>query len=432
MAIPELAPLHEMIAQCNRCGFCQAGCPVFRVTGEEHSLSRGRLAIARGLMLGTLPLSREVVRALDDCLLCRGCTAHCFPALKTDEIVTAIRHAYLNRQGQPMWQRVLFRSVLADSARLEWAGRFAVWAKRTGLADLAEKGGLMRLVDGRLAPTAEVVPTLPRQYFRRGERTLGVAPDRARARIGYFVSCGLSFQYPEVVEATLRVLTRAGCAITILNNTCCGRPAHAYGDLDAAREIARRNVERLAPAMQLDAIVSECGSCSGHLKEYGSLLQADGAFAERAAALAGQVKSFSEFLVALGLPHEMAAMKSTVTYHDPCHLSNRFSKVTAQPRALLKAIPGLAYTELPEADWCCGAAGSYTFLHHTEAAGVLDRKMANVEKTSAAILATECPACMMHLDYGVRRKNLSVRVRHLSQLLDEAQAAFIPQPAAWR
>jgi glycolate oxidase iron-sulfur subunit len=101
MAIPELAPLQDEIAKCNRCGFCQAGCPVFRVTGEEHSLSRGRLAVARGLMLGKLELTPDVVEALDDCLLCRGCTAHCFPGLRTDEIVTAVRHAYIRRHGQP-------------------------------------------------------------------------------------------------------------------------------------------------------------------------------------------------------------------------------------------------------------------------------------------------------------------------------------------
>jgi len=103
-----------------------------------------------------------------------------------------------------------------------------------------------------------------------------------------------------VVEATLRVLGHAGCAVTILDNTCCGRPAHAYGDLEAAQDIARRNLERLAPAMSLDAIVSECGSCSTHLKDYGLLLQADPVYAERAAALAKKVRSFSEFLVGIG------------------------------------------------------------------------------------------------------------------------------------
>ena len=422
MAIPELFPLHDLIAKCNRCGFCQAGCPVYRVTGEEHSLARGRMAVARGLMLGQLDLTPEVMEALEDCLLCRGCTAHCFPALKVDEVVTTIRHAYLSRKGQPALQRTLFRSVLADSKRLELAGRMAVWAKRTGLATLAEKTGLLSALDKRLAVANQVVASMPAQIFRRGSRPAGASPDTSQHRVGYFVSCGFSFQFPEVAEATLRVLGHAGCAVTILDNTCCGRPAHAYGDLEAARDIARRNLERLAPAMTLDAIVSECGSCSTHLKDYGLLLKTDPHYAERAAALSQKVRSFSEFLVGIGANGSLGRVEGTVTYHDPCHLSNRFAKVTAQPRTLLKAIPGLIYKELPEADWCCGAAGSYTFLHHGEATGVLDRKMGNVGRTGATILATECPACMMHLAYGARRGDLPVQVRHVSQLLDQAYA----------
>jgi glycolate oxidase iron-sulfur subunit len=420
MAITELLALNDLIAKCNRCGFCQAGCPVYRVTGEEHSLSRGRLAIARSLMLGELELTSEVVHALEDCLLCRGCTAHCFPGIKTDDIVTTVRHAYIKSHGLPAWQRVLFRSVLADGKKLEWAGRWAVWAKRTGLAKAAEKSGLARGTNSPLRAANEVVTELPERYFRRGERHAGTDPEKATSRIGYFVSCGLSFQFPEVVDATLRVLGRAGCSVTILDNTCCGRPAYSYGDLDAARDIARRNVDRMAVAEGLDAIVSDCGSCSTHLKDYARLLADDAVYAERASALSAKAKSFSEFLAAKGLGDTPGKVEATVTYHDPCHLSNRFAKVTAQPRALLKSVPGVTYKELPEADWCCGASGSYTFLHHVEATGVLDRKMDRVATTGANILATECPACMMHLSFGVRRRSLPVTVRHVSQVLDEA------------
>jgi glycolate oxidase iron-sulfur subunit len=422
MAMTELLPLYDLIAKCNRCGFCQAGCPVYRVTGSEHSLARGRWAVARGLVLGEIELSPEAVQALDDCLLCRGCTAHCFPALKTDEVVTAIRQAYLTRYGQPALQRALFRKVLSNSKRLEWAGRLAAWGKRSGLADLAYRTGLLGLVDKRLAVASRVVESMPERIFRRG-RDYRNAPANPKHRVGYFVSCGFSFQYPEVVEATLRVLQRNGCAVTVLDNTCCGRPAHAYGDLEAARDIARKNIQRLAPAMALDAVVSECGSCSTHLKDYGQLLMDDPAYAEKAAALAKKIQSFSEFLVAIGTNGALETLQGTVTYHDPCHLSNRFAKITAQPRQLLKSVPGVTYKEMPEADWCCGAAGSYTFLHHQEAVGVLDRKMGNLEKTGASILATECPACMMHLHYGVRRRGLPVQVRHLSQILDQAYAA---------
>jgi glycolate oxidase iron-sulfur subunit len=393
------------------------------VTGEEHSLARGRQAIARSLILGNLELTPEVFHALEDCLLCRGCTAHCFPAIKTDEIVTAIRHAYITRHGQPTWQRILFRTILSDSKKLETAGRMALWARRHGLAAMAEKTGLLSLVDKRLQVANQVVPSMTAKPFLRGEHAQVPTPDTVKHRVGYFASCGFSFQFPEVVEATLRVLARNGCAITVLDNTCCGRPAHSYGDLDAARDIAKKNVDRLAGAMGLDAIVSECGSCSTHLKDYGHLLKDDPAYAKKAAALSKKVQSFSEFLVGVGANGGLGTLSGTITYHDPCHLSNRFAKITAQPRELLKSVPGMTYKEMPEADWCCGAAGSYTFLHHPEATGVLDRKMGNVEKTGADTLATECPACMMHLSYGARKKGLPIQVRHVSQILDQAYAA---------
>ena len=104
-----------------------------------------------------------------------------------------------------------------------------------------------------------------------------------------------------MVEATLRVLGRAGCAVTSLDKTCCGRPAASYGDLDAARDIARRNVDRLAGlASDLDAVISDCGSCSTHLKDYGQLLAGDPGYADRAAALSRRVRSFCEFVAAAG------------------------------------------------------------------------------------------------------------------------------------
>lgn len=423
MATPELLPLFDTIAQCNRCGFCQAGCPVFRVTGEEHSLARGRQAIARSLILGNLELSKDVIGALEDCLLCRGCTAHCFPGIRTDEIVTAMRHAYIRRHGQPAWRRILFRNILSSSRKLEFAGRMALWAKRHGLAGAAGKAGLLGAKDSRLSVANRVLPPMDSLPYLRGAKAQVPAPKKRLHRVGYFASCGLSFQYPEVVGATLRVLARNGCETTLLDNTCCGRPAHAYGDLDAARDIARKNIDRMAGALELDAIVSECGSCSTFLKEYAELLKDDPGYAAKAEALSKKVRSFSEFLVAADTSDMLGTLAGTVTYHDPCHLSNRFGKITTQPRKLLKSVPGLTYKEMPEADWCCGAAGSYTFLHHAEAKGVLDRKMANAAKTGAQVLATECPACMMHLDYGARSAGLDVKVRHLSQILDDAYQA---------
>jgi glycolate oxidase iron-sulfur subunit len=166
-------------------------------------------------------------------------------------------------------------------------------------------------------------------------------------------------------------------------------------------------------------VVTECGSCSSFLKEYPVLFGDDPDLRERAKALAKRVRGFSEFLLDR-MPASLPAnrVSGKVTYHDPCHLS-RYQGIVKQPRALLKKIPGLAYTELPEADLCCGAAGSYNVLHYEQSMKVLDRKMKNVQKIEADVLATECPGCIIQLSYGVRRAGLGVKVTHISELLQQ-------------
>jgi glycolate oxidase iron-sulfur subunit len=140
---------------------------------------------------------------------------------------------------------------------------------------------------------------------------------------------------------------------------------------------------------------------------------------KRAEVLAQRVKGFSEFMVDR-LPAGSAgqAAPRKVTYHDPCHMS-RYQGTVKQPRALLRKIPGMTYVELPDADRCCGAAGSYNVMHYEQSMKVLDRKMENLKKTGAEILTTECPGCIIQLSYGVRSAGLDVKVVHISELVRE-------------
>ena len=110
----------------------------------------------------------------------------------------------------------------------------------------------------------------------------------------------------------------------------------------------------------------------------------------------------------------------TVTYHDPCHAS-RGQNLICEPREIIKKLPGVEYVELPEADWCCGGAGSYALSHYELSRKVLDRKMNNVKQTGADLLVTSCPACMIQLSYGVRKHGLKTQVCHISELISQNQ-----------
>jgi glycolate oxidase iron-sulfur subunit len=249
----------------------------------------------------------------------------------------------------------------------------------------------------------------------------------AGPRIGYWVSCGYNYFLPEAGLATVAVLADRGAEVVVLDNACCGLPAWVYGDTPAARRLALRNLERIGAAADCDYIVSDCASCASHLKEYEALLGDDRKHGEMASQLSSRVRSLSELLAAQADGRSLAvdagpppAGAAIVTYHEPCHLGARYQDIVREPRDLIRSIPGLRYVEMAESDSCCGAAGSYGIVNRGVSMRVLERKVDHIAKTGAAVVVTECPACMMQIEVGLRRRNLAVRVWNLSQLLEYA------------
>jgi glycolate oxidase iron-sulfur subunit len=413
-----LKAVYDEVSKCNRCGFCQAHCPIFEVTGDERNVARGHNVHVRKLVEGSLEMNGDFKDPLFECLLCKACVTNCFPAVRTDLNVIAGRAQYLKRIGQPKALRFLFHRLLPDHSRLSSYVRLAAVGKNSGAIRLARAMGILNWFGRDLDKVEGIVEKLPTKFFRERVASRSAAPKSGKIRVSYFVGCGFNFILPQVSEATLEVLESTGAEVQIAENGCCGSPAYEYGDLEAAREMARKNLEVLEKT-GAEAVVTDCGRCAAFLKEYPELLKSDPALKEQASRMAEKVKPFSEFMQTF-IPESKPTkfLSGKVTYHDPCHLS-RYLKVIRDPRALLKRIPGLTYVELPEADRCCGGAGGYNISRYDQSMKVLDRKMDLVRKTGADILATECPVCIIQLTHGARRAGLGTRVVHLSELLRE-------------
>lgn len=113
-------------------------------------------------------------------------------------------------------------------------------------------------------------------------------------------------------------------------------------------------------------------------------------------------------------------MKETaVTYHEACHLCHG-QKITQQPRAVLKAIPGLKLVELPESTWCCGSAGIYNITQPEMSHQLLERKLGNIAKTGAKVVASANPGCSVQLEAGARESGQSLEIVHPITLLARA------------
>jgi glycolate oxidase iron-sulfur subunit len=407
-------------ARCSRCGFCQPTCPIYRETGREAHVARGKSFLLRKMAEDQLELEPGLREAFDNCLLCRACTANCFPAVRTDQMVMAFREAYAGRWGRPLVQRLLFRNVLPHPATMSRLFALAFSSRLPSVGRRAQQRGLLTLLNPKMDMAMRLAPRAPRPFLRERLARMDLGAADGALRVGYWISCGYNYMLPEVGVSTVRVLRALGAQVVPLENACCGLPVQSYGDGESARALARENLRRVERAGTLDFIVSECGSCSSHLKEYGGLLGDDERWATRASAFAARVRSFSELLVELDAELPLASLPRTVTYHEPCHMTARYQGVVRQPRDLISRIPGVGLVEMEEADSCCGAAGSYNVLHPEVSSGILRRKTRNIAATGASCVVSECPSCVMQLTLGVRDQHLPVSVLGISQLIDEA------------
>lgn len=418
-ADPRLTELQSLVDKCNRCGFCQAGCPTYKTTGLEWQVARGRVALVKNIIDGRIELNEDDVReALGTCLRCGGCTTHCPPQVQTAEIVDRAIEELVQLKGESWVKRVIFRGVLPNKGLLDTAGKGVWFAQATKVQPAARALGLTKVLGKDAHRAQDTLPQMPlktaRQILPSIMRPL---PDR-QYRVAYFIGCGTDLVFPELAVATVRVLYANRTDVVLPKVVDCGKPPMSYGDVEAARTLARTNIDALY-GLDVDAIVSDCATCGSMIREYPELLAGDQLYEEKAKAVAARMKDVSEFLAGIQFNDRMGEVRAKVTYHDPCHLV-RFQKVSAQPRKLLKSVPGLEFKESAEADMCCGGAGSYFLTHYDLSQEILARKMGNVGKTGAAYLATGCPGCMMQLGSGVRKHELPMQVIHTMQILDQA------------
>ncbi len=413
-----LLSIYNEVSKCSRCGFCQPTCPVYRATGFEGSVARGHNFLIRDVIEGKRKLGVELERNISQCLLCRACTFNCFPAVKTADNVIRARQELLEEQGQPALQKFIFHRLLPNPRELTKYLRFLSWGKRAGLASLVRMLSVFAWFGPKLSHAQELLPQLPSHFLRdrliRKDLTR-TQPAKDKGEVIYFIGCGINFALPEVGEGTLDLLNSNGFRVKVLEHNCCGLPPYVYGDISAARLLARQNILTFE-AEKDKLIVTDCASCSSFLKDYPVLFAGDNEWEERAKIFSSRIRDINELK---GLSRIMGLSQKTpekvVTYHDPCHLS-RFQVLTQEPRTLIKSLPGIKFVELPEADWCCGGAGTYNLTHPDISIKILDRKMENLKKTNADYLVTSCPACIIQLAYGVRKWNLPTKVLHISQL----------------
>ncbi|MFC1966640.1 (Fe-S)-binding protein [Chloroflexota bacterium] len=418
--MPAAEEIAEVLQRCNKCGLCLAGCPIYKVTGVEWTTARGRITLIRSALLDHQLEISELKEPVYNCLTCNGCVEHCPAGVMTGEIIFKAREEMAKQRRLPLIQWLVVQRLLANPSFLNTASKLLRLADVAGLRQVARKTGLMKLL-GDVGKAEYMMRKVPPGSGLDDLIRFTKKIEKPKYRVAYFAGCFAPNFAPGKAEATIRVLNKHQAEVVVPKFACCGLPAAGYGDMTTARRLACTNID-IASKLNVDAIVTACASCSSFLKEYTKHLAIEPEWAEKAKEFVSKVKDISEFLIDIGLVTEMGTIKEKVTWHDPCHLG-RYQKIKAQPRTVLKSIPGVEFIELGEAGMCCGAAGTYGFKNYDLSMKVLARKMSNVDKTGADILVSSCPACVMQLSYGVNRQKMPMRVLEIVELLDHAYQA---------
>jgi glycolate oxidase iron-sulfur subunit len=432
--------LRALVSDCVHCGFCLPACPTYQLWGEEMDSPRGRIHLMTQI-LDTGEGGAAAAAHFDRCLGCMACVPACPSGVRYDRLIEAARTWAEDEDGPSA-------RLLPPRSRRDRAMRAAIFAtfpypsrlrmllaplravQRTGLDRLALRSSLL----GRLAPEAVAALAVAPSPARRGGRALPArvlarwtghalplrVPARAprRAVVGMLTGCVQSVLFPGVNAATASVLAAEGCDVVIPpGQGCCGALSLHSGRHAEATAFARRTVEEFERA-GVDAIVVNAAGCGSAMKEYGDLLADDPAWADRAARLSGKVRDFSEFLAELGPVAPRGELKLSVAYHDACHLGHA-QRITAQPRSLLRGVPGLTMTEIADGGTCCGSAGIYNLVQPEAAAELGARKARAVRDTGAQLLVSANPGCALQITKALAAdESESLPMAHVAEVLD--------------
>ena len=261
-----LKRVEQELNKCVKCGACRAHCPVFAELKREPAVARGKLALAKAILEGSIKLDDRTYLDMSNCLLCGSCVDKCANDVPTDEIVIAAREALARKRGLTTFHKAV-GNVIRNRKLMNMGATMAAlmgplfFQKVPATSGLRLNFPLPFLDDRRHFPQIAAKP-----FLERHPEVIPGLP--GRPRVIYFVGCMTNFVYTGIGEAALALLRHLGCTVIIpMEQQCCGLPGMSGGDLATVRYLAEKNLAALEK-YQADYIMTACATCGSALHKF--------------------------------------------------------------------------------------------------------------------------------------------------------------------
>lgn len=417
---------YSVVQNCIHCGMCLPACPTYLETRKERHSPRGRIAWMRAIADGDMELDKAFADEMYYCLGCLSCVSACpagvdYPSLFENARADIEHNGVARTPQREFWRWLAVKTIFMRQWRLRLIGR-AMWVYQvTGLMTLLRKIGFMRLLPKNLRALEPMTPPIRAKFSEQLIRAHEQPAQSPRFRVGLMTGCVQDIMFSEINRATVDVLLANGCAVeTPRGQNCCGSLQGHNGEPELAKILARRAIDQF-DIENLDAVISNAGGCGSHIQHYGELLKEDPAYAEKARQWDAKYVDIHKWLDRIGLANPGPLPEAiTATYHPSCHLYHG-QGVKQEPERLLAKIPNLTMVPLPDATLCCGSAGIYNITQPEQAGRLQERKVDNIRKTGASLVATANPGCHLQLVNGLKdRAGHPVEVLHPMSILAQA------------
>lgn len=413
-------PSEELIRDCVHCGFCLSACPTYLQTGNELDSPRGRIYLMKSALGGEIPIEGSLVTHLDRCLGCLACEPACPSGVQYGSLIEASRSQidkrYDRGTAEKLHRSAIF-SLFPHPGRLKLMLPFLYLYQKLGISSFIRSTGALGKVSPKLEQMEAMLPPVDSPTVAKALPSVIPAKGKRRYRVAMLTGCVQSIFFSGVNEATARVLSENGCEVVVPSpQGCCGALSVHSGRLSEGRDFARDTIKTFEN-LDVDALIINSAGCGSTVKDYGQILEEDGAFSGRAEALSIVTKDVTEFLSEIGLTGDLKELNLRVTYQDACHLGHA-QRVKQPPREVMSQIPGLELIEMPESDVCCGSAGIYNLVQPEMSQGLLERKTENLSTVNVDYITAGNPGCLLQIKKGIDKRGLNIKTAHPIELLD--------------
>jgi glycolate oxidase iron-sulfur subunit len=363
----------SILRTCVHCGFCTATCPTYQLLGDELDGPRGRIYLIKQMLEGS-EVTKKTRNHLDRCLTCRACETTCPSGVRYGRLVDIGREIVEHKVPRGLgdrFTRYLLRQVFPYPARFGF---------------LLNIGWLFK----------PVLPNvLAKNIPAKQKATAWNTQTRARTML-VLQGCVQSVATPNTNAASARILDHLGIQLIAAQGAgCCGAVSHHLSASEEALDFMRRNIDAWWPHIEqgAEAIVVTASGCGAVVKDYGTLLQHDSAYAEKAKKVSALAKDISEVLMHEQLPK--TKNRTRVAFHSPCTLQHGQQLAGVVETILQNA--GFELCSIENTHLCCGSAGTYSILQAKLSQQLLKNKVQALQADQPDVIATANIGCQLHI-----------------------------------